>query len=163
MAKSIYDLSSYKVVIIALTILFWRRKWQSHSSTLAWKIPWMEESDRLQSTGSQRVGHDWATSLYPLWCAFHPMIFYFITGILYVLICLTHFAQFPHLLPSGSHPFFSVSVSLFLFCYVCSVGYDWSDLAFMHRYICSLLLFVRVRYVKTYSICLSLSDLFHLA
>ena len=34
-----------------------------HSSTLAWKIPWMEEPDRLQSMGSQRVGHDWATSL----------------------------------------------------------------------------------------------------
>ena len=34
-----------------------------HSSTLAWKIPWTEEPDRLQSTGSQRVGHDWATSL----------------------------------------------------------------------------------------------------
>ena len=33
------------------------------SSTLAWKIPWMEEPDRLQSMGSQRVGHDWATSL----------------------------------------------------------------------------------------------------
>ena len=30
----------------------------THSSTLAWKIPWMEESGRLQSTGSQRVGHD---------------------------------------------------------------------------------------------------------
>ena len=29
-----------------------------HSSTLAWKIPWMEEPDRLQSMGSQRVGHD---------------------------------------------------------------------------------------------------------
>ena len=29
-----------------------------HSSTLAWKIPWMEEPDRLQSTGSQRVGYD---------------------------------------------------------------------------------------------------------
>ena len=29
-----------------------------HSSTLAWKIPWTEESDRLQSMGSQRVGHD---------------------------------------------------------------------------------------------------------
>ena len=28
-----------------------------------WKIPWMEESDRLQSMGSLRVGHDWATSL----------------------------------------------------------------------------------------------------
>ena len=34
-----------------------------HSSTLAWKIPWMEEPGRLQSMGSLRVGHDWATSL----------------------------------------------------------------------------------------------------
>ena len=30
----------------------------THSSTLAWKIPWMEEPGRLQSVGSQRVGHD---------------------------------------------------------------------------------------------------------
>ena len=29
-----------------------------HSSTLAWKIPWMEEPGRLQSTGSLRVGHN---------------------------------------------------------------------------------------------------------
>ena len=29
-----------------------------HSSTLAWKIPWTEEADKLQSMGSQRVGHD---------------------------------------------------------------------------------------------------------
>ena len=29
-----------------------------HSSTLAWKIPWMEEHGRLQSMGSLRVGHD---------------------------------------------------------------------------------------------------------
>ena len=29
-----------------------------HSSTLAWKTPWMEECGRLQSMGSQRVGHD---------------------------------------------------------------------------------------------------------
>ena len=34
-----------------------------HSSTLAWKIPWREEPGRLQSMGSLRVGHDWATSL----------------------------------------------------------------------------------------------------
>ena len=33
----------------------------THSSTLAWKIPWTEEPGRLQSMGSQRVGHDWAT------------------------------------------------------------------------------------------------------
>ena len=32
-------------------------------STLAWKIPWMEEPGRLQSMGSLRVRHDWATSL----------------------------------------------------------------------------------------------------
>ena len=30
----------------------------THSSTLAWKIPWMEEPGRLQSMGLQRVGHD---------------------------------------------------------------------------------------------------------
>ena len=30
----------------------------THSSTIAWKIPWMEEPGRLQSMGSQRVGHD---------------------------------------------------------------------------------------------------------
>ena len=30
----------------------------THSSTLAWKIPWMEEPGRLQSMGSQRAGHD---------------------------------------------------------------------------------------------------------
>ena len=30
----------------------------THSSTLAWKIPWMEELGRLQSVGLQRVGHD---------------------------------------------------------------------------------------------------------
>ena len=30
----------------------------THFSTLAWKIPWTEESGRLQSMGSQRVGHD---------------------------------------------------------------------------------------------------------
>ena len=34
-----------------------------HSSTLAWRIPWMEEPGRLQSMGSLRVGHNWATSL----------------------------------------------------------------------------------------------------
>ena len=32
----------------------------THSSTLAWKIPWMEEPGRLQSMGSQRVGHNWS-------------------------------------------------------------------------------------------------------
>ena len=35
----------------------------THSSTLAWKIPWTEEPGRLQSMGSQRVRHEWVTSL----------------------------------------------------------------------------------------------------
>ena len=35
----------------------------THSSTLSWKIPWMEEPGGLQSMGSLRVRHDWATSL----------------------------------------------------------------------------------------------------
>ena len=35
-----------------------------HSSILTWKIPWTEEPGGLQSMGSQRVGHDWETSLH---------------------------------------------------------------------------------------------------
>ena len=35
----------------------------THSSTLTWRIPWTEEPGRLQSMGSLRVGHNWATSL----------------------------------------------------------------------------------------------------
>ena len=37
----------------------------THSSTLAWKIPWTEEPGRLQSMGLLGVGHDWAPSLSP--------------------------------------------------------------------------------------------------
>ena len=36
----------------------------TNSSTLAWRIPWTEEPGGLQSMGSLRVGHDWATSLF---------------------------------------------------------------------------------------------------
>ena len=34
------------------------KEMETHSSTLAWRIPWTEEPAGLQSTGSQRVGHD---------------------------------------------------------------------------------------------------------
>ena len=48
---------------------FWSLDWEdplekgtaTHSSILAWRIPWTEEPGRLQSMGSQRAGHDWAT------------------------------------------------------------------------------------------------------
>ena len=45
----------------------------THSSTLAWKIPWMEEPGRLQSMGSGRVGYDWATSLSLFTFHFHAL------------------------------------------------------------------------------------------
>ena len=46
-----------------LHTVFLEKAMATHSSTLAWKIPRTEEPDRLQSLGSLRVGHDWATSL----------------------------------------------------------------------------------------------------
>ena len=36
----------------------------THSSILAWEIPWREEPGELQSMGLQRVGHDWATFIH---------------------------------------------------------------------------------------------------
>ena len=40
--------------------MHWRRKWQPHSSVLAWRIPGMGEPGGLPSMGSHRVGHDWS-------------------------------------------------------------------------------------------------------
>ena len=45
------------IIVICLSIVL-REEMATHSSTLAWKIPWTEEPGRLQSMGSQRVGHD---------------------------------------------------------------------------------------------------------
>ena len=42
---------------------FQEKAMATHSSTPSWKILWTEEPGKLQSMGSQRVGHDWATSL----------------------------------------------------------------------------------------------------
>ena len=45
--------------------LYWEdpleKEMATHSSIPAWDVPWTEEPDGLQSTGSQRVGHDWMT------------------------------------------------------------------------------------------------------
>ena len=48
---------------IVFLYLFWLKAMAPHSSTLAWKIPWTDKPGRLQSMGSLRVGHDWATYL----------------------------------------------------------------------------------------------------
>ena len=44
------------------TILL-EKEMAAHSSTIAWRVPWTEESGRLQSMESQRVGHNWVTEL----------------------------------------------------------------------------------------------------
>ena len=48
----------------------------TQSSILAWRIPWTEKPGRLQSMGSQRVGHDCATSLFTIPC-FKFLLIYF--------------------------------------------------------------------------------------
>ena len=50
----------------------------THSSTLAWKIPWAEEPGRLQSMGSHRVGHDWS-DLAAAAAAMHNNYLYLVT------------------------------------------------------------------------------------
>ena len=82
----------------------------SHSSTLAWKIPWTDEPGGLQSMWSRRVGHDWATSL--------------------SLSTFMHWRRkwqlTPVFLPGESQGRGSL-VGCRLWCR--TVGHDWSDLA----------------------------------
>ena len=73
MDGSFFICSSSALILIVLSIfpyIFWvpkgiapEKAMAPHSSPLAWKMPWMEEPGGLQSMGSLRVGHDWATSL----------------------------------------------------------------------------------------------------
>ena len=51
-------------ILYPTALLLMEKAMAPHSSTLAWKIPWMEKPGGLQSMGSLRVGHDWATSLW---------------------------------------------------------------------------------------------------
>ena len=44
-----------KLLLLKLAL---EKEMATHSSVLAWRIPWVEEPGRLQSMGSQRVGHD---------------------------------------------------------------------------------------------------------
>ena len=83
----------------------------THSSTLAWKIPWTEEPGRLQSMGSQRVGHDWVTSRSLF--TFHALEKEMATHSSVLAWRIPGMAE-PGGLPSmGSH----------------RVGHEWSDLA----------------------------------
>ena len=58
------QISIYLYLSIYICIYEYSKKAMApHSSTLAWKIPWMEVPGGLQSMGSLRIGHDWVTSL----------------------------------------------------------------------------------------------------
>ena len=48
----------FKCFLVLIVYYFWEKAMAPHSSTLAWKIPWMEEPGRLQSMGWLIVGHD---------------------------------------------------------------------------------------------------------
>ena len=82
-----------------------------HSSSLAWKIPWMEEPGRLQSMGSPRVRHNWVTSL--------------------SLFTFMHWRRkwqpTPVFLPGESQGWGSLVGCLSMGSH--RVGHDWSDLA----------------------------------
>ena len=61
--EGLKNCSRLKWSVIHSIIIFLEKAMATHSSTLAWKIQWMEEPGRLQSMGSWSIGHDWATSL----------------------------------------------------------------------------------------------------
>ena len=59
----IYKLTHSILTFNYIYILAREKVIATHSNPFAWKMPWTEEPGRLQSMGSIRVGHDWATSL----------------------------------------------------------------------------------------------------
>ena len=83
------------------------------SSTLAWKIPWMEEPGGLQSMGLLRVGHDWATSLSLFTFHFHAL----------EKEMATHSSVLAWRIPGTGEPGGLLSLGSHRF------GHDWSDLA----------------------------------
>ena len=90
----------------------------THSSILAWKIPWTEEPGRLQSMGSQRVGHDWET------------FFLFFSYCLFRHNAIAHLIEQMHVL-SCSNPQFTIGLVLGV---VHSVGLNKCKMTCIHHY-----------------------------
>ena len=63
---AIYLTVQFNYACVRLSGWLMEKAMATHSSTLAWKIPWTEEPGRVQSMGSLRVRHSWATSLSPV-------------------------------------------------------------------------------------------------
>ena len=62
----------------------------THSSILAWKIPWTEGPGRLQSMGLQRVGHDWATELNWAECTQYILLWKLVKMVYFILYIFCH-------------------------------------------------------------------------
>ena len=91
----------------------------THSSTLAWRIPWMEEPGRLQSMGLLRAGHDWMTLLSLFTFHFHALEKEMATHSS-ILAWRIRGTEEPVGLPSmGSY----------------RVGHDWRDLFLFHSHL----------------------------
>ena len=66
----IYNIISHKYILIIFIFFVWIYVWilekemATHSSIIAWRIPWSEKSGRLQSIWSQRVKHDWVINTF---------------------------------------------------------------------------------------------------
>ena len=78
----------------------------THSSILAWRIPWMEEPGGLQSTGSQRVGHDWVTNFH-----FLSTFTYFSVNHIFWFLLVSHFSNFIHVCEWYSPPLWGSAAS----------------------------------------------------
>ena len=90
----------------------------THSSTLAWRIPWREEPGRLQSMGSQRVRHDWATSLSLLTKDGTPELKFWLGRILKsfeFFKCISSLVYFENRIPWQGKGIFFFMWSLFFF------------------------------------------------
>ena len=81
----------------------------THSSTLAWKIPWTEKCGGLQSMGLQRVGHNWPTSLHFIFLSkFHSPSYETVPLHVSLQVPYIRYSQFLPLFPYYGFPHSSV-------------------------------------------------------
>ena len=105
---------THTIILSCLSLILHLEKVKAtHSSTLAWKIPWMEEPGGLQFMGLLRVGHDWVTSLSLFTFHFHAL----------AKEMATHSSVLAWRIPGTGEPGGLPSMGSH------RVGHDWSNLA----------------------------------
>ena len=117
---------------LCLPLVLSEKAMAPHSSTLAWKIPWTEEPGRLQSTGSLRVRHDWATSLSLFTFHFHAL----------EKEMATHSSVLAWRIPGTGEP------SGLPYMGSHRVGHDWSDLAFSTVSFCVIHIKTTIKWIN---------------